>query len=192
LVREGIPGGFWGAAMGKSRAVTTAGKTLLRLLWLDFLCIALVSLAMGGLYLVPPHRRGSRLFPLWLSSTSSCGGGGAPDGRIVGPRDISYPYGKEILTSVDAAVACLLVPIAVLLGVQVWLRSVWDASAGVLGLLKALVAASVSLSLSLSTHSHSLPVYYQSLLPFLHPSFLVPFFFSSPDRPITCFLLSLC
>jgi hypothetical protein len=126
----------WSLSVGSTvRSLSTTGKAICRLLWIDALWIAAVALAMGGLYLVPPHRRGSRLFPLWHG----------PDGRIVGPSDISYPYVEEILTSLYAAIACLLVPIALVLVVQLRVKSIWDFCAGVLGLLKALVAAFVSL-----------------------------------------------
>ena len=139
---------------------STAGRTVCRLFWIDVLWIAAVSLAMAGLYLVPPHRRSSRLFPLWRG----------PDGRIVGPRDISYPHVEEILTSLYAAIACLLVPIAVVVVVQIWLKSIWDFSAGVLGLLKTLVAAFVSLP-----------------IPILPAALRYPLPCTPKDRSIACF-----
>ena len=112
-----------------------ASRLFLRLVWLDLLCLTLVSLVMGALYLVPINRRNYRVFPVWRDS----------DGSLRGPAYISYPYVPQIITSPVAAAVCLTVPIAIVALFQVRLRSVWDMHAATFGLLRALILVLVLL-----------------------------------------------
>ena len=101
------------------------------IIWFDLLCLLLVSLAMGGLYMIPISHRKDRLFPVWRSH----------DGTYHGPVSISYPYQTPILSSVWTTVICLTVPLGILLLFQIHLRHIWDFHAAVFGFLKALIAA---------------------------------------------------
>lgn len=70
--------------------------------------------------------RPARLFPLFT-----------PDGTTYAP-EISYPYQKNIFSSLTAGLVCGLIPVGVILLAQIWLKSFADLSSGILGLLYSL------------------------------------------------------
>jgi diacylglycerol diphosphate phosphatase/phosphatidate phosphatase len=70
--------------------------------------------------------RPARLFPLF-----------SPDGTTYAP-DISYPYQKNIFSSLTAGLICGIIPIGTILLAQIWLKSFADVSSGILGLLYSL------------------------------------------------------
>jgi diacylglycerol diphosphate phosphatase / phosphatidate phosphatase len=77
------------------------------------------------------HPAPTRSFPVTFS-----------DGEIVFP-EFGYPLRKEIVPIWAAALLASLVPIAVILFMQIRIRSFWDVNNAVIGLLYALIAAAV-------------------------------------------------
>lgn len=60
-------------------------------------------------------------------------------GKWYGPPELSYPHAPFILGVVFTAVVVPAVGVAVLVGMQVFVRSFWDLNAGLFGLFKGLV-----------------------------------------------------
>ena len=59
--------------------------------------------------------------------------------RWYGPPELSYPYSPFVLGVVFLAVLIPAVGAAVVVGMQLWVRSFWDANAGLFGMAKGLV-----------------------------------------------------
>ncbi|KAM4065755.1 PAP2 superfamily protein [Hirsutella rhossiliensis] len=97
--------------------------------WLDLLTMA----AMGavGLGVYNAHPAPSRSFAVTFS-----------DGEVVYP-EFAYPLRKEIIPIWLAAFLASVVPIAIILAMQVRVRSFWDVNNAVIGLLYSLIAAAV-------------------------------------------------
>ncbi|KAA6410256.1 MAG: hypothetical protein FRX48_05677 [Lasallia pustulata] len=102
----------------------------LHLVYLDLIVMALAASLMGALSFVPTYRRHTHLFPMWVDPSTKL---------WVGPVEYSYPRQPFILTTMQAALVDILVPVATILAVQVFMRSFWDANAAVFALLKALI-----------------------------------------------------
>ncbi|KAI9678163.1 MAG: hypothetical protein M1817_006108 [Caeruleum heppii] len=113
------------------RTCFRAFTAYLRLTWPDLVSLLLISLLMGGLYLVPLNRRQFRVLPLYRQV----------GGTYWGPEEISYPYVEEIISSPVAAGVVVGIPVFCVGLFQIKLRSWWDFHAGVTGVLKALIAA---------------------------------------------------
>ena len=60
-------------------------------------------------------------------------------GKWYGPPELSYPHAPFILGVVFTAVVVPAVGVAVLVGMQLFVRSFWDLNAGLFGLFKGLV-----------------------------------------------------
>ncbi|KAI9741775.1 MAG: WD40 repeat-like protein [Cirrosporium novae-zelandiae] len=101
----------------------------LKMTWLDILTMA----AMGavGLGVYEAHPAPSRSFPVDFQ-----------DGEIVYP-EFAYPLRNEIIPIWLAALLGSLIPIAVILFMQIRIRSFWDVNNGVIGLLYSLITAAV-------------------------------------------------
>ncbi|KAG5994606.1 hypothetical protein E4U54_003048 [Claviceps lovelessii] len=102
--------------------------------WLRHTALDIVTMivmgAVGlGVYMVRPAP--SRSFAITFS-----------DGEIVYP-EFAYPLRDEIIPIWLAAFLAAMVPIAVILLMQIRIRSFWDVNNGVLGLLYALITAAV-------------------------------------------------
>lgn len=70
--------------------------------------------------------RPARLFPLF-----------SPDGTTYA-TEISYPYQKNIFSSLTAGLICGIIPVSIIILTQIWLKSFADMSSGILGLLYSL------------------------------------------------------
>lgn len=63
----------------------------------------------------------------------------ASSGRWYGPVELSYPYTPLILPVAFTSIIIPTVGVTVLVVMQVWVRSFWDANAALFGLFKGLV-----------------------------------------------------
>jgi diacylglycerol diphosphate phosphatase / phosphatidate phosphatase len=97
--------------------------------WLDLLTMAIMGAIGLGVY--EAHPAPSRSFPVTFR-----------DGEIVYP-EFAYPLRAEIIPIWEAALLASLVPIAVILLMQIRVRSFWDTNNAVIGLLYSLIAAAV-------------------------------------------------
>lgn len=103
--------------------------------WLGFVGVDLllmVCLSLATLVLKLDHeifRQSKRLFPMWYTESQGW----------YGPTHLSYPKRPLILGNTVAGLVFTGVPIAVILAMQVFVRSFWDTNAAILGLLKGLV-----------------------------------------------------
>ncbi|KAH8664608.1 phosphatidic acid phosphatase type 2/haloperoxidase [Xylariales sp. PMI_506] len=101
----------------------------LKYTWLDILTMAIMGAIGLGVY--EAHPAPTRSFPVTFS-----------DGEIVYP-EFGYPLRKEIVPIWAAALLASLVPIAVILFMQIRIRSFWDANNAIIGLLYSLITAAV-------------------------------------------------
>ncbi|TAQ91480.1 Phosphatidate phosphatase/4-nitrophenylphosphatase/Peroxidase [Chlorociboria aeruginascens] len=101
----------------------------LKATWLDL--VTMVIMGVIGLGVYEAHPAPSRSFPVYFQ-----------DGEIVYPQ-FAYPLRNEIIPIWEAALLGSLVPIAVILLVQIRVRSFWDVNNAVIGLLYSLIAAAV-------------------------------------------------
>lgn len=106
----------------------TFGQWLKRTV-LDIVTMAVMGAIGLGVYFADPAP--SRSFPIRFS-----------DGEIVYP-EFGYPLRDEIIPIWAAAMLAALVPIAVILFMQIRVRSFWDVNNGVIGLLYFLITAAV-------------------------------------------------
>lgn len=116
--------------MARSTKFFKAFKDWLGLVGVDLLLMICLSLAT--LILSLDHgifRQSTRVFPMRYNGYQGW----------YGPTDISYPERPLILSNIIAGVIFAVVPIAVILAMQVFVRSFWDANAAILGLVKGLV-----------------------------------------------------
>lgn len=58
--------------------------------------------------------------------------------RWYGPTSISHDEGRDVLSTLNTAIVCTAIPLAVIIIMQRFVRNFWDASAAKFGLLKAL------------------------------------------------------
>ncbi|KAL9042526.1 MAG: hypothetical protein Q9214_003748 [Letrouitia sp. 1 TL-2023] len=106
-----------------------------RLVRLDLLVMA-SCLIIGGILAkwTSTFRQSDTLWPMWRD----------PAERVWrGPLEISHPELHSVLDSMECAIVVLLVPLALVLLMQTFVKSFWDANAAILGLLKALSAMTV-------------------------------------------------
>lgn len=101
----------------------------IKMTWLDLLTMAIMGAIGLGVY--EAHPAPSRSFPVTFR-----------DGEIVYP-EFAYPLRAEIIPIWEAALLASLVPIAVILLMQIRVRSFWDTNNAVIGLLYSLIAAAV-------------------------------------------------
>lgn len=116
--------------MARSKTYFQAFRNWLGLVGVDILLMVCLSLAT--LVLKLDHeifRQSKRLFPMRYSESQGW----------YGPTDLSYPKQPLILSNAIAGMIFTAVPLAVILAMQVFVRSFWDANAAILGLLKGLV-----------------------------------------------------
>jgi diacylglycerol diphosphate phosphatase/phosphatidate phosphatase len=96
---------------------------------LDIVTMAVLGAIGLGVYFADPAP--SRSFPVRFS-----------DGEVVYPQ-FAYPLRDEIVPIWAAAMLAAFVPIAVILIMQIRVRSFWDVNNGVIGLLYSLITAAV-------------------------------------------------
>jgi len=113
--------------------------TYLRVAWVDYLVIVLVAGLGLGIYFTPVYNVNHRVIPIWPSVMNSNITDALQDLRV--PTEYSYPWLKEPLPSWACALVVILVPFLVICIFQLKIRSLWDLHAGLLGVLKAIVAA---------------------------------------------------
>lgn len=136
----------------------------LKQLWPDLLTMLIMGALGLGIYHAPPAP--SRSFPVYFQ-----------DGEVVYPQ-FAYPLRKEIVPIWAAALLAALVPIAVVLLMQVRVRSFWDVSNAVVGLLYSLISAAVF---------QVVLKWYVSILPFLLLIFsLADFLLLQPGSSVAC------
>lgn len=90
-------------------------------------CLSLVTLILKLDHQI--FRQSKMIFPMRYS-------------RVLGwygPTDISYPQRPLILSNLTTGIIFTAIPIAVIVGMQAFVRSFWDANAAILGLLNGLV-----------------------------------------------------
>ena len=126
--------------MARSRKFFQAFRNWLGLVRMDLLLMAFLSLATLILKLDREiFRQSKRVYPMWYTESRGW----------YGPTNISHPKQPLILSNTLAGIIFTGIPIAIILAMQVAVRSFWDANAAILGLLKGLVIMYVSLSLLL-------------------------------------------
>lgn len=116
--------------MARSQECFRAFRDWIALVGIDLLLM--LCLSLGTLALKLDHRifhQSTRLFPMRYSESQGW----------YGPIDISYPQRPLILSNIIAGLIFSLVPITVILAMQAFVRSFWDANAAILGLVKGLV-----------------------------------------------------
>ena len=104
----------------------------LQLVWLDFLFIFLNYAICGALfYWAPMYRPRYRMIPLWYDPVKK---------EWYGPLSISCPKNNwpDVITSTQTGMVVVFVPLAVILFVQLFTKSFWDAHHAKFGLVKAL------------------------------------------------------
>jgi len=96
----------------------------------DTLFVVLAYCVSGALWFwAPVYRMNERTFPLWYD----------PNRKVwYGPTSISQPRGTEVISSLNTAIVCTALPILVILLMQVFVRSFWDASSALWAVSKAL------------------------------------------------------
>ena len=92
------------------------------------LALAVVHIIMKFSHVV--FRWNQRYFPMTWDPVSE---------RWYGPPELSYPHSPLILSTLFTGVVIPAVGVAVIVGMQVWVRSFWDANAGLFALFKGLV-----------------------------------------------------
>ncbi|RMY91241.1 hypothetical protein D0862_09763 [Hortaea werneckii] len=101
----------------------------LKAAWPDLLTMIIVGAVGLGAYWAPPAP--SRSFPIHYQ-----------DGTIVFP-EFAYPLRREVVPIWAATLLATLAPIAVILIMQIRIRSFWDAHNAIVGLLYSLITAAV-------------------------------------------------
>lgn len=101
----------------------------LKFTWLDLLTMAAMGAIGLGVYNADPAP--SRSFPITFL-----------DGEVVYP-EFAYPLRSEIVPIWEAALLASLIPIAVILLMQIRIRSFWDVNNAIIGLLYSLITAAV-------------------------------------------------
>ncbi|EPQ63182.1 Bgt-3952 [Blumeria graminis f. sp. tritici] len=96
----------------------------IKLSWLD-----LLTMLCLGVYFARPAP--SRSFPVYFQ-----------DGEIIYPQ-FAYPHRKNIIPIWLAAMLASLIPIALILIMQIRIRSFWDANNAIMGLMYSLITAAV-------------------------------------------------
>ena len=119
-----------------------AYKHYFRLIWPDVSLIVSVSGLAYQLSQLVPFKMYDRVFPMWYNPTT-----GLWEGEI----QYSYPHLPYILDTLGSGFAIGTIPIGVVLIMQFWVRSFWDANAAIWGILKALTLMLVFYS---PCHSH--------------------------------------
>jgi len=117
-----------GAAGGTWNSRPTFGQWF-KATWIDLL--TMVAMGAIGLGVYEAHPAPSRSFPVDFY-----------DGEIVYP-EFSYPLRHEIVPIWAAALMASLIPIAIILFMQIRIRSFWDVNNAVIGLLYSLITAAV-------------------------------------------------
>ncbi|KAI6265698.1 hypothetical protein MCOR23_005099 [Pyricularia oryzae] len=109
-------------------------KLWIKLHWLDLLTMAIFGAITLGIFQAPliTHRP----FPVRFNSNSD--GSSSSFGDIVYP-EFAYPHRPQIVPNWAATMAAMFFPILVMALAQIRVRSFWDFSNGVIGLLNALV-----------------------------------------------------
>ncbi|CAF9913143.1 hypothetical protein IMSHALPRED_000925 [Imshaugia aleurites] len=104
----------------------------LRLVYLDILLLLTVvaSVKVMMVFSDNVYRWDERYFPMTWDPDSK---------KWYGPPELSYPHSPLIFSVVFLAVLLPAVGAAVVIGMQLWVRSFWDANAGLFGLFKGLV-----------------------------------------------------
>jgi diacylglycerol diphosphate phosphatase / phosphatidate phosphatase len=101
----------------------------IKMTWLDIVTMAIMGIIGLGVYEANPAP--SRSFPIDFR-----------DGEVVYP-EFAYPLRNEIVPIWLAALLGSLIPIAVILFMQIRVRSFWDVNNAVIGLLYSLITAAV-------------------------------------------------
>lgn len=104
----------------------------LRLVSLDifFMLLALAAVHVIMRFSHVVFRWNQRYFPMTWDPVS---------GKWYGPLELSYPRSPLILSTLFTGVLIPAVGVAVIVGMQAWVRSFWDANAALFGLFKGLV-----------------------------------------------------
>ncbi len=101
----------------------------LRVIWKDLFWLLLILgiiLALNSSKVFRPY---DRVFPMWFNTHT----------RLwEGPIELSYPHIPMVLSTIVCAFALMIVPLAVFLIMQFFVRSFWDCNAANFGLLKAM------------------------------------------------------
>lgn len=110
----------------------TAFVHWLRLVYIDLLTMALVLFAVYNIMVFWPDvfRWNERFFPMTWDPVSE---------SWYGPPELSYPESPFVLAVPFLVGVIPGVGAAVVVGMQIWVRSFWDVNAGLFGLFKGLV-----------------------------------------------------
>lgn len=110
-----------------------------RIVWLDYVSIAVVAASMLWVYYLPMYFLDHRLVPVSQSIAGCNVAKSTP--HVRGPLELSFPLIKEPLPSWACGVVVVVLPILVIAMFQLKLRSLWDFHAGLTGTLKATISA---------------------------------------------------
>ncbi|EKD21354.1 phosphatidic acid phosphatase beta [Drepanopeziza brunnea f. sp. 'multigermtubi' MB_m1] len=111
------------------------GLSYLRIVWLEYLSIAVVATSALWAYSLPVYYLELRLIPIQRSSAPrSASEGSVP--LFHGLVELSYPLVKEPLPTWACGLVVVLLPLLVITMFQLKLRSLWDFHAGFTGTLK--------------------------------------------------------
>ena len=103
----------------------------LHYVWLDiFAMLLILAITYICLRLLPTFRFRQRVFPVRLNAVSLL---------WEGPEFLSYPVIDFVVPVMVLGVALPMIAIAVFAVMQIWVRNVWDFTAGVMGMLKGLI-----------------------------------------------------
>lgn len=116
---------------GPVRKALKAILPYIRAVWLDVIFLLALTVLTGGLWMwAPLWHQNERLFPMTYDART---------GTWLGPVEYSYPKHEFYLGITTTAILIPLIPLAVIVLMQFWVRSWLDFHAAFLGLQKALV-----------------------------------------------------
>ena len=119
-------------ALGCRRRVWGHMRHWLHLVWLDVVLLVLVALATGaaGHWITRVYRSDHRYFPMTFDPVAQ---------KWMGPAELSYPQSDFVISFRVAGAVAVMVPLAVFLFMQIFVRDPWDVTAASFGVLKGLV-----------------------------------------------------
>ncbi|KAI1330633.1 PAP2 superfamily-domain-containing protein [Xylariaceae sp. FL0255] len=118
-----------------SIAIRPTFNQWIKLIWPDLLTVALLGGAVLPVFLfVPPV--GVRVFPLGITTPDT-----VKNTSAFVSHALAYPARPQIFSSWVVAVGAIGVPVTIILLLQFWIRSFWDAHNGILGLVYSLVVS---------------------------------------------------
>ena len=101
----------------------------LHVIWKDIFWMAVLMLPTLFLSMSQVFKHKDRLFPMWKDPQT---------GLWVGPIEYSYPCRPMIVSTLLSSLILIGIPLAIFTVMQFFVRSIWDWTAALLGLLEAI------------------------------------------------------